>query len=340
MTERAMSPKQFCLRLAFFSALVALIFFAVGRGMKLYTEARASKIANEPLSPELERLRPLQQRLGTPEPGSWLAEVFERGQTLEEYRALTARRPSPERQKIYILPLGPLTPQAERILKLSTEYLGLFFCKTVELLPAVPPDEIEKLGRPRTRDGGARQYHTASLIRDVIAPKIPGDSFVTIGLTEVDLYPRDDWNFVFGEALPEIRSGVWSVHRFGNPGASPEEFRRVLRRALRTASHEISHLFGLPHCITYECNLNGSMSLPEADRTPLEACPHCLQKLLQNARCDLASRLAGLAAFAKKNDLGEEEAWFLAEHAELVQSLAPKNQHARDSAPDRVQELR
>lgn len=41
-----------------------------------------------------------------------------------------------------------------------------------------------------------------------------------LGITNNDLYPQDDWNFVFGEASLEKACGVFSFCRFdpGFPG--------------------------------------------------------------------------------------------------------------------------
>jgi hypothetical protein len=38
-------------------------------------------------------------------------------------------------------------------------------------------------------------------------------------------------------------------------------------------------MFGLRHCIAWECAMNGSNHRAEADARPLEPCPACLAKL-------------------------------------------------------------
>ena len=54
--------------------------------------------------------------------------------------------------------------------------------------------------------------------------------------------------------------------------------------------HEIGHMFGLKHCIYYECILNGSngsFELRHPDRT---LCPICLAKLKLNIKFDIRER--------------------------------------------------
>ena len=59
--------------------------------------------------------------------------------------------------------------------------------------------------------------------------------------------------------------------------------------------HEIGHMFGLRHCIYYECTMNGSNGSFEdnyvADRY---LCPVCLCKLKLNAKFDCKERYVKL----------------------------------------------
>jgi archaemetzincin len=97
-----------------------------------------------------------------------------------------------------------------------------------------------------------------------------------MAVTAVDLYPEEDWNFVFGEASYEERVGVMSLYRHGDLAT---ERPLVLSRTVSTAAHELGHMLGLPHCVAFECAMNGSNSQRESDAIPIEPCPHCLAKL-------------------------------------------------------------
>lgn len=56
---------------------------------------------------------------------------------------------------------------------------------------------------------------------------------------------------------------------------------QLLRRAMKVSAHELIHTFGVHHCIYYECLMNGSNHLDEADARPMELCPADLRKMQQ-----------------------------------------------------------
>ena len=95
----------------------------------------------------------------------------------------------------------------------------------------------------------------------MLKPHRPIDAVAVLGLTAEDLWPGDDWNFVFGQASLSERVGVWSLHRNGNVDGSVDEQRLFLRRTLKTAVHETGHMLSIPHCIAFQCGMNGSNSL-------------------------------------------------------------------------------
>ena len=49
-------------------------------------------------------------------------------------------------------------------------------------------------------------------------------------------------------------------------------------------------MFGLQHCYYFECALNESSSIGEAERQPLFLCPVCLRKLHKVLKFDVAKR--------------------------------------------------
>lgn len=53
----------------------------------------------------------------------------------------------------------------------------------------------------------------------------------------------------------------------------------VQYRAIKTACHELCHVLSMRHCQAYECLMNGSSQLDEADQKPFALCPVCLRKL-------------------------------------------------------------
>jgi len=122
------------------------------------------------------------------------------------------------------------------------------------------------------------------------------ETFCILGVTNRDLYPRDEWNFVFGLASLGDACGVFSFCRY-NPEFTGEKFDKLLwiRRACHVMAHETVHMFGMKHCIYYECLMNGTMSAEEsARRRNNTLCPVCLKKLKANIKFDTKLRFENL----------------------------------------------
>jgi archaemetzincin len=68
-------------------------------------------------------------------------------------------------------------------------------------------------------------------------------------------------------------------------------------------------MFGLPHCIYFECLVNGSNNLEEADRCPHHLYPVCLRKLHFNVQFNPVTRYEELAKFYKAHDWEGENDW-------------------------------
>ena len=68
-------------------------------------------------------------------------------------------------------------------------------------------------------------------------------------------------------------------------------------------SHEICHMFGIKHCVYYECLMNGSNHDEEAANKPMNLCPVCLRKLQSNIGFDVLRRYECMLGYVK----GREE---------------------------------
>jgi archaemetzincin len=137
----------------------------------------------------------------------------------------------------------------------------------------------------------------------------------------VDIYPKDEWNFVYGEAYINEGLGVYSFARLdplfhanskisSSTPVNDADRILILRRSLKVVLHEIGHLFGLHHCIYYSCLMNGTNHEKEMDRQPLYACPVCLHKLYSILRFNVHKTYAKLANLCKNNGLEEEHMWY------------------------------
>jgi archaemetzincin len=253
-----------------------------------------------------ERLRGTCQRLALPRPGEWLAEHVEPGQTFLEYvRSVQRPRVSPG-QKLYLQPIGTFTPGQQEAVRQTADFLLRCYGFRIELLNPLPVDMISPAAQRRIPHGNAPQVLTSHLINDILRPRRPSDAVGLLGLTSLDLWPGQGWNFVFGQASLAERVGVWSLFRYGDPDRDEESFRQFLRRTLKVASHETGHLLGLAHCIAYRCGMNGSNSLEEMDRRPLAFCAECEPKVWWTCGVDPLQRYESLIAFADSRGLHEE----------------------------------
>jgi archaemetzincin len=149
-------------------------------------------------------------------------------------------------------------------------------------------------------------------------PGRPAGALVFLALSTLDLYPREEWNFVFGQARPAKGVGVWSLARYGTPGTSSGEEAIVLSRMVRTATHETGHLLGLAHCITWRCVMNGSNHLDELDARPLEFCPACLAKVCQGLEVDPGARAGRVGAALEGFGLASDAARARSQAGELA----------------------
>jgi archaemetzincin len=252
-----------------------------------------------------EKLRALAAPLEEPEVGDWLAEHPEKGQTFRRYLAADPVRRGPDRNAIHLCLIGDFTEAQERILAITQEHLGLFFDVAVKVRCRLPLSAIPERTRRTHPDWGDEQVLSTWILHEVLQPDRPADALAYLAWTTSDLWPREGWNFVYGQANLRQRVGVWSVYRNGDPAAGEEAYHLCLRRALATATHETGHILTMKHCIAFSCLMNGSNHQEERDRRPLNLCPVCLRKLLWNLQVEPASYLKRLEAFSRRHALAE-----------------------------------
>lgn len=240
------------------------------------------------------------------EPLDWLESQHEGGQTFAEYVAAKPTLPTTDRKTIYIQPVGTFTEEQKRAMRLTADYMAAFYGLPVRLerekkLGSVPKDKT------RTVFPKNRQVRTAYFLSDVLPPLLPSDAAAFVCFTNFDLYPGDQWSFVFGQASLDGRVGVYSLYRLGGTAKMRVPFDKFVDRTLKVAMHETGHMFSMRHCTKYECLMSGTNNLAETDRRPLDNCPECMAKIAWGLNYDPAKRYEKLALFWAQNGRPSEQ---------------------------------
>lgn len=234
--------------------------------------------------------RALFEKKHRPGPDDWMANFHEPGQSFAQYVARQPKGLTDKRNVIVLQPIGSFSREQLAVLEKLRAYTAAFFQLRVRVEKPVPlPDHGS---RPRRLgDPAYTQYHTGTLMADVLLPQLPADAVCYLGITMMDLYPEPGWNFVFGQASFDQRVGVYSLIRYTNRfWGQPEDEaskRLFLLRAFKVLAHETGHMFSIAHCTENECLMNGSNSLDETDRSSPHLCPQCLHKLQWNLKFEV-----------------------------------------------------
>jgi archaemetzincin len=235
-------------------------------------------------------------------PGDWLAEHRETGQSFEDFVKSKPNRPDKIRTKIYLQPLGQFPKGQIPLVETLRAYAAANFAMPVEVLPTLSLTEFRITTRIN-RSTQNRQILTGDVLT-ILKRNIPADAFCVLAITMEDLYPDPSWNFVFGQASLRERVGVYSFARYdpafyGQKRGKDYE-KLLLWRSCKVLAHETGHMFGLTHCIYFQCALNGSNHLEESDARPMHLCPVCLRKLQYSTGFDVVSRYNKLFHFYSK----------------------------------------
>jgi archaemetzincin len=273
-----------------------------GASRKKSKFADRSRIA--PLAEQMAKLRPLAKKFARPKPGEWAYHHKEPGQTFEQYVSSGPPVPTEKRKRIYLQPLGRFTDKQRQIVDLAAEFLRIYFGLEVKVRNTLPLSLVPGGARRIHPELGNMQINTEHILKEILLPRVPSDACAVIALTTVDLYPSEEWNFVFGSASLQHRVGVWSLYRHGDPEGGKRQYALVVLRTFKTAAHEIGHMLSILHCRAFECNMCGSNSSAERDARPIALCPECLGKLCWATGSDPGERYRNLGRFYRAHGLG------------------------------------
>ncbi|WP_228407571.1 MULTISPECIES: archaemetzincin [Chryseobacterium] len=241
----------------------------------------------------------------TPQPGSWRYNHHEQFQQFEDFQKTKKIKPESGKNTIYLQPIGDFSLLQKKEIKFTKEYLKIYFQLETKILPVLPNSIFPKNVKRIFKDG-QEQVLAGYVLDSVLIKRKPKDAVVLMGITERDLYPRPDWNYVFGFASYENGVGVTSMYRFANGHLTDSNFNESLTRLMKISSHEIGHMFGVTHCLNANCVMNGTSTLSETDFHYVRACSLCQRKLNSNIPYNNKKRLLELKRFFEKHHLHSE----------------------------------
>lgn len=216
---------------------------------------------------------------------------------------------------ITLVPVGTVDRDFMEIIQ---EYARIFFCMEVEI-----GEEIDTSIFKLRQTDELPQLKTGDVFKHLKQYKRP-DQFCILGVTMKDLYPYENFNFCYGEAQILNKLGLFSfcrhVPRWWNFSSYDDielysfagvYCKKFLKRSLETVAHEIGHLFGITHCVYFECMMNGVNHDEERDRSPGVLCPICQRKLAAGVNKELncydpIERCMNLIDFFEKHGLTEQ----------------------------------
>ncbi len=259
------------------------------------------------LPPVLQRLlsdggsfRPMEKPLA----GDWLSTNKEPGQTFAQYVQSRPNKPGDNgRGTIYLQPIGSF-PKDGVQLESVRKYLEAFYQPMrVEMLHSM--DESQLLVTTRVNRGTDKLQMNCTELLNELEHLVPADAYIVMAVTMTDLYPSEEWNFVFGMARLKNRVGVFSLARYG-----ADDPQLALERAVKVVAHETGHAFGMAHCIHFRCLMNGVNHLGEADKVPQTLCPVCLRKLHYATGFDPVKRYSEASGWWLKNGDESLASWY------------------------------
>ncbi|XP_039085693.1 archaemetzincin-2 isoform X3 [Hyaena hyaena] len=176
-------------------------------------EAGERRLLNEAFKPDHDLFGPITLHSQS----DWIISHPEAPQDFEQFFSDPYRKaPSPEKRSIYIQCIGSLGNTriiSEEYIKWLKGYCEAFFYGlTVKLLEPVPVSATRCSFRVNENTKNL-QIHAGHILTFLKKQK-PGDAFCIVGITMIDLYPRDSWNFVFGQASLTDGVGIFSFARY------------------------------------------------------------------------------------------------------------------------------
>ncbi len=299
-------------RLSFFILLICSVIPWPTTQIHAQTSRAERPLSKEKVKRTIRLLKPLDKPLAETKHGDWLDSHNEKGQRFTKWATTRPNKLTDRKTTLYIQPIGTFSETETKLTKLTAEYLEAYFNCPVKTLEAIDASTIPATARRVHPEWGTKQVKTTYILEKILAPNLPEDAFATIAFTNLDLWPGNDWNYVFGYAAYYDRVGVWSLFRLGQPDRNKDSYKKCLRRMIKLATHETGHMFSMKHCINAQCNMQGSNHLQESDTQPMHLCSECHAKTVLATSVMPVDRMQRLLKLCEKHGLEDEVMYYKA----------------------------
>lgn len=256
------------------------------------------------------------KRIDKPRGSDWLKCHKETPQSFRSFLRKSFKAvPHATYRVIELTPIGPV-PNTDNLARFCE---GFFAGCSVRIAKGVSFQKA--LAGSRRGEEGQLQLLTETVYSTLSSLPPRRDVLVRVAVTMADLYPGEEWNFVYGQALVMDGLGMFSFARYTDDesfpvlmsadgditvqplvesqhGAGPTQ--TILYRTCKVVCHEVGHLFGIEHCVYFECLLCGCNHLQEFDKRPMYLCPIDLRKLQSSCGFDPVERYSTLLALAEE----------------------------------------
>lgn len=242
--------------------------------------------------------------MAKPQVGEWLASRKEVGQTFAQYVQSRPNKPGDGgRGAIYLQPIGKFPKEGVQLEDVR-KFLEVFY-QPLKVVMLHGLDESELMVTTRVNRGTDKLQMNCTELLDELERRVPADAYIVMAVTMTDLYPSEQWNFVFGMARLKNRVGAFSLARYGT-----DDPLLASQRAVKVVAHETGHAFGMAHCVHYRCLMNGVNHLGEADKVPMTLCPVCLRKLHYATGYNPVKRYSDIAEWWSESGDETQVAWY------------------------------
>ena len=166
------------------------------------------------------------RELAIPDADDWLSTHSEKAQSIEAWRKKlqnTIPQCRSLKKKVYLVPLDKelctsevicnRQGEREKFLMLLQRFASVFFKGfTIEILTSYLTAKLKF--RSRINEfSGKRQLFIPDIYK-YLESKFTQDAYCMVGITMADLYPKESWNFEFGQAYASKGVGVFSFARY------------------------------------------------------------------------------------------------------------------------------